>query len=65
MINKVFIHTKTGNEYLVLEEVEMKCPISEAWYSAVLYEPFTMDADVKYVRAKDSFEKSFKEKAGH
>jgi hypothetical protein len=64
MVNKVYIHTKTGNEYLVLEMVDMKCPATDKWLSGILYEPFTIDADVKYVRAKESFVKSFTEKAG-
>jgi hypothetical protein len=56
---KVYIHLKTGNEYLVLEEIDMKCPVTDNWIPAVLYEPFTLDCDVKYCRSKESFKKSF------
>ena len=62
MINEVFIHTKTGNEYLVLELIDMKCPTTDAWIPGVLYEPFVVDCDSKYVRSKESFEKSFTKK---
>ena len=60
MKDKIYIHLKTGNEYLVLEELEMKCLMTEGWHRAVLYQ--SLETGRKYVRAIVSFEKSFVEK---
>lgn len=60
MINKIYIHLKTGNEYLVRELLEMKSLETEGWHEAVLYQ--SLDSGRSYVRALVSFEKSFAEK---
>lgn len=60
MKDKVYVHLKTGNSYIVREELEMKCPVTDEWLPAVLYQ--SLDTGVSYVRGKISFHNGFAQK---
>jgi hypothetical protein len=64
---EIFKYIKTGNLYTIINEVEMKNPITREWEKAYLYTPIqkTLDFDEiektkLYVRSKSDFEKRFK-----
>jgi len=60
MKGKVYIFSKTGNEYVVLEEGELKDPSTRKWIPCVVYR--SIETGNCYTREKTDFLNKFKEK---
>jgi len=64
MIPTVFIHLKTGNEYLVLHRGVVNATNAQDGEQMVLYTPYTKNPGHNpwYVREETEFDTKFKEK---
>ncbi len=64
MIPKVYIHLKTGNEYLVLHRGVVNATNAQNGERMVLYTPYTHTPrhEPWYVRLESEFDTKFKEK---
>ena len=60
MKGKVYIFSKTGNEYTVLEEGELKDPSTRKWIPCVVYK--SMETGNVYSREKIDFLNKFVKK---
>lgn len=50
---KLYIYPKNGHQYLPLFRCRLKCPASEQWFDALIYQDY--DSKYLYVREKKDF----------
>lgn len=64
MTPKVYIHLKTGNEYIVLHRGIINATNAQSGERMVLYTPYTHNPlhEPWYVRVESEFDQKFKEK---
>lgn len=60
MKGKIYIFKETGNEYLILEEGELKDPSTRIWIPSVTYK--SVDTGKVYTREMTDFLNKFDEK---
>lgn len=54
---RTYVHLKTKHKYLPLTMCEMKCPVSEKWFKAVIYRE--LDDDKYFVMDRENFLNEF------